>query len=168
MIRHMLALMCATIPVAAVAQTAPAAQSAPEIVTRAEVSAKLDADFANLDSDKNGKATKAEVEKRIVTETASEIAILVQRRADSFKKMDKNSDGQISKVEFEAAVAIPKAPPADAAPVLARFDSNKDGAITNAEFRALTLANFDRLDANKDGSLTAAEQQAARMAPKGR
>ena len=168
MTRNLLALLCATIPVAAIAQTAPATRPAAETVTRAQITAKLDADYANLDSDKNGKASKAEVEKRIATETASEIAILVQRRIDSFKKMDSNSDGQISKTEFETAVPIPKAPPADAAPVLARFDTNKDGAITAAEFRAPTLANFDQLDTNKDGNLTAAEQQAARAAPQGR
>jgi Ca2+-binding EF-hand superfamily protein len=167
MTRNILALLCAMIPAAAVAQTAPAPQSAPA-VTRAQVTAKLDADYANLDSDKNGKASKAEVEKRIATETAAELAALVQRRTESFNKMDGNKDGQISKAEFEIAVPMPKAPPANAAPVLARFDTNKDGVITAAEFRAPTLANFDQLDANKDGTLTAAEQQAARTAPQGR
>jgi hypothetical protein len=168
MTRHLLALLCATIPAAAIAQTAPAPQAAPQPVTRAQITAKLDADFGNLDSDKNGKASKAEVEKRISTETAAEIAILNQRRTETFKKMDGNNDGQISRAEFDVAVPIPKAPPADAAPVLARFDTNKDGTITAAEFKAPTLSNFDRLDANKDGTLTAAEQQAARPAPQGR
>ena len=92
----------------------------------------------------------------------------MQRRTDSFKKMDSNNDGQISKAEFETAVPIPKAPPADAAPVLARFDTNKDGAITAAEFRAPTLANFDQLDTNKDGTPHRRRAAGARTAPQGR
>jgi len=152
-----LALIAAAVPVAALAQTT----AAPQSVTRAQVTAKLDADYASLDADKDGKATRAEVEKRIVAETAAELALLSKRRDDSFKKLDTNGDGQISRAEFDAGVPLPKAPAADPAPVLARFDANKDGVITAAEYRAPTLSNFEKLDVNKDGTLTPAEQKAA-------
>ena len=153
-----LALAAAALPSAALAQTAaPAA----ETVTRASISARLDADYADLDSDKDGKASRAEIEKRIADETAEDLATVTKRRDEAFKKIDANGDGQISKSEYEAGVPLPKVPPVDAAPMLARFDSDKDGAITVAEFRAPTLTNFDKLDTNKDGTLSPAEQKAA-------
>ena len=151
-----LALLAAAIPAGALAQ---AAAPAAEAVTRASLTARLDADYAALDVDKDGKANRAEIEKRINNETAEELKIIAERRNEAFTKIDANKDGQISKAEYEAGVPLPPAPAADVAPVLARFDSNKDGAITLAEFRAPTLTNFDKLDSNKDGTLTAAEQQ---------
>src|SRR5687768_15749000 len=114
-----LTLIAAAMPAAALAQsTGTPAAAAPQVVTKAQLTARLDADYADLDGDKDGKATSAEVEKRIVRETAQELDMLAKRRDASFKKLDANSDGQISKAEFEASVALPKAPPANPAPVL--------------------------------------------------
>ena len=134
------AALVAAIPGAALAQStaAPAA----EAVTRASISARLDADYADL-------------------ETAEDLATVTKRRDEAFKKIDANGDGQISKSEYEAGVPLPKVPPVDAAPMLARFDSDKDGAVSVAEFRAPTLTIFDKMDTNKDGTLSPAEQQAA-------
>ena len=154
-----LAALAIAIPGAALAQTPEVTSIVPSTVTRASVSARLDADYADLDADKDGKANRAEIEKRIVRETAEDLAALAKRRDESFKKLDANNDGSVSKAEFDASVKLPDAPPADPAPVLTRFDSDKDGTITLAEYRAPTLANFDQLDANKDGTLSAAEQQ---------
>ena len=153
------AALVAAIPGAALAQStaAPAA----EAVTRASISARLDADYADLDSDTDGKASRAEIEKRIADETAEDLATVTKRRDEAFKKIDANGDGQISKSEYEAGVPLPKVPPVDAAPMLARFDSDKDGAVSVAEFRAPTLTIFDKMDTNKDGTLSPAEQQAA-------
>lgn len=151
------AALAAAMPAPALAQSTAAPTA--ETVTRASISARLDADYADLDSDKDGKASRAEIEKRIANENAEDLAALAKRRDESFKKMDSNGDGQVSKTEFEATLPLPKAPPVDPAPVLARFDANKDGAITVAEFRAPTLTNFDKLDANKDGTLSPAEQK---------
>ncbi len=161
------ALIAAALPAAAFAQ-APSLRTAPpsDRVTRAQIITQLDADYAELDGNKDGKATRAEVEKRIATAAAAELAAVTQRRDEAFKKFDANNDGSISKAEFETGAPVPKVRPADAAPVLAKFDTNKDGSITVAEFRGPTLANFDRFDLNKDGTLTAAEQQ--QSAPAGR
>ncbi len=155
-----LALLVAAIPAATLAQTATPSEPRPKLITRTEINTTIAADFADLDADKNGKVTRAEIEKRITTETAAELAEITKRRADSFAKLDTNKDGSVTKAEFEAAVPLPKVPPVDSAPVLARFDANKDGTISATEYGARTLANFDELDANKDGIVTAAEQQA--------
>ncbi len=140
--------------------TALAQQEQAKPVTKAEVSAQLGSDFAELDGNKDGKANRDEVLKRVQTDTAGQISMLVQRRDAAFKKADANGDGNISKSEFETATPLPKAPAADAGPAMTRFDSNKDGSITKAEFEAPTLANFTSLDTNKDGTLSVAEQQA--------
>lgn len=155
-------LIGAALPAIAVAQaTAPAAPAAPQSVTRAQVSAKLDADYANLDTDHNGKVTRVEVEKRIATENTAELAALSRQRDESFRKLDANNNGSITRAEFDAVAKLPAAPTPNATPVLTRFDTNKDGVITAAEYRGPTLANFDSVDTNKDGTVSAAEQQAA-------
>jgi Ca2+-binding EF-hand superfamily protein len=141
--------------------TATLAQEQPKPVTKAELTAQLSTDFADLDTNKDGKASRDEVLKRVEKDTAAQIALLGQRRDAAFKKADANGDGSISKAEFEAATPLPQAPAATADPAMAQFDTNKDGAITKAEFEGPTLANFALLDANKDGTLSVAEQQAA-------
>lgn len=143
------------LPGAALAQSAAAPANAP--ITRSSVTLILDGDYARLDTNKDGKLVKAEIEKGQADSIAKAKADLTAKRDAQFKKFDTNGDGQISKAEFEAAAPI-KAPTVNAAPVLAKFDSNKDGAVTAAEFRTPTLTNFDKLDTNKDGQLSPAEQ----------
>jgi len=165
--RSIIAAFLLTAAVPAFAQTAkpaaPALAPAPPAaaVTRVNIIAQLDGDFAALDFNKDGKATKAEIEKRIAEAIVVEVALMTRRRDESFKKLDTNSDGQISRAEFDLGVPLRKVRAAEAAPTLDRFDANKDGSITATEYRAPTLVKFDQLDANKDGKLTAAEQQAA-------
>lgn len=137
------------------------AQGATKPITKAELTAQLSADFADLDTSKDGKASRDEVLKRVQKDTTAQIALLGQRRDAAFKKADANGDGSISKAEFDAATPLPQAPPATADPAMAQFDTNKDGTITKAEFEGPTLANFSQLDTNKDGTLSVAEQQAA-------
>ncbi len=157
MIRKLALLATLTLaPTAASAQ-----QSEAKPVTKAALTAQLGADFADLDTSKDGKVSRDEVLKRVVKDTSEQLAILGQRRDAAFKKADANGDGNISKAEFDVATPLPSAPAADAGPAMARFDANKDGSITKAEFEAPTLNNFTSLDANKDGTLSVAEQQAA-------
>ncbi len=152
----------AATPAIAFAQAAaPAGSAAPQSITRAQVSAKLDADYANLDADHDKKVTRAEVERRITTENNAELAALTRQRDESFRKLDANNNGTITRAEFDAVAVLPKVPVPNATPVLTRFDTNKDGSITVAEYRGPTLASFDSVDTNKDGTVSAAEQQAA-------
>lgn len=157
MIRNLALLATLTlIPAVASAQ-----QEQAKPVTKAELSAKLGADFASLDLNKDGKASRDEVVKRIERDTATQLTVLGQRREAAFKKIDANGDGSISKAEFDTATPLPTTTAADPVPAMTRFDTNKDGSITKAEYEAPTLANFTQIDTNKDGTLSVAEQQAS-------
>ena len=134
-------------------------------VTRADINAKLDADYADLDSDKDGKVTAAEINARLVKSGEAELDEIKKKRDASFAKLDANGDGSITKAEFDEKAPLPKLKEPDAKPFLAQFDADKDGGITKDEFRGPTLANFEKLDANKDGTVTPDEVKNAAAAP---
>ena len=138
---------------------AEATAEAPKAVTRAEISDKLDADYADMDADKDGKVTAAEIDTRLVKSAEAKIEEYKKERDAAFAKLDLNGDGNISRTEFDEKAKLPTMKQPDAAPFLARFDANKDGAITLEEFRGPTLANFTRLDINKDGTISPAEAE---------
>ena len=129
-------------------------------ITKAEVSAKLDAEYADMDADKDGKVTAAEIDAKLVRSAEGQLEELKKEREAAFAKLDTNSDGNISRVEFDERYKLPTIKQPDAKPVLDRFDANKDGAITLEEFRGPTLTNFAAMDANKDGTVTPAEANA--------
>ena len=162
------ALAAVTLPMTALAQATaqPAAQAKP--ITRTELSEELNADYADLDADKDGKVTAEEIKARLMRRANADLEVLKKARDDAFAKLDTNKDGSISRAEFDAKAPLPEVKGADekAAANLTRFDADKDGAITQAEFRAPTLANFDKLDGNKDGTLSVAEQKASAAAAK--
>ena len=153
-------LLAAAAPTIAPAQEAakPAAEEAKPI-TRTAISDKLNADYADLDTDKDGKATAEEINARLLKGAEADLAILRKARDDAFAKLDTNADGSVSRAEFDERAPLPTIKDPDAKPHLDKFDADKDGAITQDEFRAPTLANFDRMDANKDGTLSVAEQK---------
>lgn len=151
----------ATLPAIALAQQ-PAGET--KALTRAEISTELDGDYADLDADKDGKVTAAEVNTRLVKSAEAKVAELKKERDAAFARLDTNGDGSVSKAEFEAKAALPTIKEPDAKPFLDKFDANKDGAISKDEFRTPTLANFDRLDKNKDGTLTPSERGSATTA----
>ncbi len=150
----------AALPGIALAQE-PATPAAKEEkpVTRIAISDKLNADYADLDADKDGKATAEEINARLIKTAEADIEVLRKARDEAFAKLDTNSDGSVSKAEFEARAPLPKIKEPDPKPFLDRFDADKDGAISQDEFRAPTLANFEKMDRNKDGTLSPAEQK---------
>jgi Ca2+-binding EF-hand superfamily protein len=158
------ALALAALPAMAVAQDKPAAEEE-KPVTKSELESRLEADYADLDADKDGKVTPDEVKARLVKGAQAEIDRLTKERDASFARFDANGDGSISKEEFDARAKLPAMKEADAKPFLDRFDGNKDGAISKEEFRTPTLTNFNRLDKNKDGTVTEAEIKAAALLP---
>jgi len=134
-------------------------------ITKAELTAALEARFARLDANKDGKLTQ------------EDRAILRQQRLDErFAAMDTDKNGQISKAEFAAVhqgrdgghdrMGKPDGPEGRGwghrRP--GHGDAGRDGAITKAEFMARPLAMFDKADANHDGKVTAEEMKAAREA----
>ena len=156
------ALTLAAMPALALAQTPAGEEGKP--ITKAELSTKLDADYANLDADKDGKVTAAEINARLKTSAEAELEVIKKERDAAFAKFDTDGNGTITRAEFDARAKLPAIKDPDAKPFLARFDGNKDGTISKDEFRAPTLANFTKLDANKDGTISIAEQNAAATA----
>jgi hypothetical protein len=167
------ALALTAIPAMAMAQqakpiAAAAAGEEAKPVTRQELSNELNSDFADLDADKDGKVTGEEIKARLMHKAEADLAVLKKARDDAFAKLDTNSDGSISRAEFDERAPLPtiKDGEAMATANLNRFDKDKDGSVTQDEFRAPTLANFDKLDINKDGTLSVAEQKAPTIAKK--
>jgi len=149
-------------------------------ITKAELTAGLEARFAKMDIDKDGKLTQA-----------ARDALRAQRLDMRFAKLDTDKNGQISKAEMAAAqeakadkradkraeAGKPGGPegrhwggrhhggPGKGGKMMGgRGDANKDGTVTKAEFMAGPMAMFDKADANKDGQVTADEMKAARQA----
>lgn len=158
------ALILAAIPVATLTAQSPLKADEDKPVTRAEISARLDADYADLDADHDGKVTPAEIDARLRKSAEAELEVIKKERDASFARFDTNGDGSISRDEFDARAKLPTIKDPDAKPFLDRFDANKDGSITRDEFRTPTLANFERMDRNKDGTVTPAEQEMANTA----
>jgi len=134
--------------------------AAPQPILRAAFIAQMDAQFGKMDSDKDGKLSRLEIEEFEKQRTLAEAEA---RNAALFDRLDVNKNGQISAKEFAKLVAPP--PSAGAQPMLSREDSDRDGNITLVEHRSSTLANFDRLDADKNGVVSAAEMKAGGISP---
>jgi len=158
------AALLASIPALAAAQAPEQADEARPI-TRAQISDKLDSDYADLDADKDGKVDAAEIRARLLKGAQADLEVIKKERDATFAKFDADGNGQISKAEFEAHAKLPTIKDPDAKPFLDRFDANKDGGISKDEFRTPTIANFERLDKDKDGTLSVAEQKSNIAAP---
>jgi hypothetical protein len=154
------ALALIALPAAALAAQQEASSDVEKPVTKAQVSAKLDADYADMDSNADGKLTAAEIDARLVKSAGAKIEMLKKERDAAFAKLDANGDGSISRAEFDEKAKLPTIKDADAKPFLDRFDANKDGEISLDEFRGPTLANFAKMDLNHDGTVTPAEANA--------
>ena len=134
--------------------TAPAA--APQQVSRTQLSQQLDTEFKDLDSNKDGKLTKAEVQ-TAMTRRAGEAQTQVNQQAKAlFDKIDTNHNGSISLAEFQAQEKV-SVDPAKVEARIQQLDTNKDGSVSAEEYRNGTLSQFDRVDTNHDGVVSAAE-----------
>lgn len=143
-------------------------------ITRAEAQAGAAAMFTRMDVNKDGKLDQADREQG-----------RAMMRDEMFRKLDTDSNGSISRAEFDAHHG-PDGHGRDGGPMggpgghrehggkpgharkgggmmaMAKMaDTNNDGAISQAEFAAAAMKHFDMADANHDGKVTASEQQAA-------
>jgi Ca2+-binding EF-hand superfamily protein len=135
---------------------APAPAAAPTPVPRTAFIETMDAEFKQMDADKNGIVTKKEIED---FQRALTMLIAQQRNVALFQALDKDKNGSLTPAEF---AALPmNVPQPNAAPVLAQTDINHDGQVTLVEYRAGKLRNFDAMDADKDGVVSVAEMRAA-------
>ena len=126
-----------------------------EPVLRSTFIATMDAEFKQMDADKNGILTRGEIER---FQKAATLLVAQQRNVALFKALDNDKNGQLSAAEFgnlPMSIAQP-----DAGPLLAQVDGNHDGQATLIEFRSGKLVNFDKIDSDKDGIASVAELKA--------
>jgi hypothetical protein len=156
---------------------------APEPMTRADVEARAKARFAEMDANKDGAVTQAEI-------ASTRTEHMSKMQGEMFTKMDADKNGSISRAEFDAhhqhMMSDGMAPPPMAGHggmkrkhmghgeggkgrmgrmedrMLGMTDANKDGIVTEAEATQAALARFDKVDTDKDGSINDAERKAAR------
>jgi Ca2+-binding EF-hand superfamily protein len=135
---------------------ASGAPAAPQQISRAQLSGQLDTEFKDLDANKDGKLTKAEIQ-TAMTRRAGEAQTQVNQQAKAlFDKIDTNHNGSISLAEFQAQEKV-SIDPAKVEARVQQLDTNKDGSVSAEEYRNGTLSQFDRVDANHDGVVSAAE-----------
>lgn len=157
--RSLLMLAGALLASPVVAQPRPA-PAAPPPLPRETFINNMNADFAAMDTNHDGKLTRAEIE---AWQQKQEMARIMARNHAIFVALDTNHDGMLSPEEFSKFHENP--PPPNATPMLQHFDTNHDGVISIIEFRAGTLANFDKLDTNHDGVVDANEMRAGGLGP---
>lgn len=145
MVRFSLFALALVTPAALLAQA-----TAPQSVARATIVANAEAEFARVDTNKDGQMSRAEIE-------ASQLKVITARvnarNKALFAEFDADKNGQITRAEFDRASPAPKP---DATPVL-RIDANKDGQISLAEHRNATIDTFTKIDADKNGLITGLE-----------
>ena len=155
----LVALLATAASAPAAAQNAPATNGQTTLA-RAAFMQRVDAIFVSADSNKDGFASRPELEVAQTKELQGRKAAVIRQREGAFKQLDKDNNGSLTMVEFNAVVvAAPLR--TDAPGALSRLDTNKDGKVSLAENRAPAMAQFDRADTNKDGTLSIAEQNAA-------
>jgi Ca2+-binding EF-hand superfamily protein len=134
---------------------------------RDEVPAYLRDRFDELDTNKDGKLSREELEKGIVllqprrrpsdvvfilietSDCDDECAGELQQIYDTLRKLDKNKDGKIDPEELKAARQELLEERVDN--IIKELDTNKDGKISRDEARGPIKRNFDKIDTNKDG-----------------
>ena len=154
--------------IAAIAAQAPAATAPAKPVTRADLIRDTGANFAEVDTNKDGSWSKAEIEAAQARGEQRATAQLSQRMSQEFTKLDTDKNGQLSLAEFRAMTPTVRTKPGSGANALQRLDTNKDGKVSVEEYRGPLLAGFDRIDANKDGTVTPAERSKATTPTEGR
>ena len=139
------------------ASAASAQDGAVPSVNRGDFVASMNAEFARLDANGDGRVTAAEVDAS--QRQAAQAEALRQNRM-VFDRLDADGNGTLTPEEF-GQLANPAAIPIDATPMMTQLDLDGDGAITLVEHRTATQANFDRIDGDRDGVITPAEMRVA-------
>lgn len=164
----------------------------PQPARKADLQKRLDARFAQMDSNKDGSLSRAEVETAHASFVKLTRAVVSRQMRQDFAASDTNKDGKVSLAEMtatapasgkagvgkalqrldtdkdshvslaELTAATPTLKLAGTDQFMQRFDGDKDGKVTSAEYTRPALAAFDLVDINKDGTVSAQEKQAAR------
>jgi Ca2+-binding EF-hand superfamily protein len=115
----------------------------------------MDRLLVRLDGNGDGKVTKAEFNGDRPEGRGLRGGRAAERRQLQFSFYDRNADGIIEKVEYEAG----RAEEAEFAKRrrLHALDRNSDGKVTLEEYTADARFRFVRLDLDRDGRITAAD-----------
>jgi len=146
----------------ALAQAAatPAPKPAPQAPTKAMAEAQAKAMFQRIDTNKDGKVTKAEADAAWAASRTAQDARRKQVLAADFAKLDTNKDGSISRTEFDAIAPQRTAP--TASPWFANNDIDRNGTVDANEAIARAQRGFEAIDKDNNGVLSAQEINAAR------
>lgn len=132
-IPHTLAVLGLVISVSTVsAQSKPA----PQAQQQGNIEQGIDQMFAALDKDKNKQLSYEEFKNGVVAERKQ--AMLMQRLGSIFKEADKNNNGQLESLEFNALPGMKAAK--EPKPKLADFDANKDQKLSFREYLSFVQA----------------------------
>jgi len=148
-------------------------------LSKDELPAAAQSDFAQLDTNKDGFISQDELQQhadRMARQRPELIEIFyyaidipegppttqeLQAAYDQLRKLDKNKDGKIDESEVKALREQRKKERVDG--IFAALDKNNDGKISKDEARGLWADDFAALDKNKDGMLDRQEVEAACM-----
>jgi len=161
---------------AALASTAAIAQEQGRPVggplTRDAVAARVDAQFARLDADRDGAVTQDELRARAEARRGERRegreqrrAERGERRAEAFARLDANGDGSISRTEFEARPRLDRAERLERRGERGgRHGFRGHRGHRGGLFARLGARHFQVADANHDGRLTQVEARQSALA----
>ncbi len=152
-------LISAAALIASPAFAQPAA-SPPKPVARADFVKTLNAHFAQMDTNHDGKLSRDEIVAAQQHDVEAAKATMTRQLQAAFNKLDTNKDGKLTLEDFMASEPQVR-PTSSPEQILQQLDTNHDGKISVEEFDAPRVAAFNRADTNHDGVLSAQEQQAA-------
>jgi Ca2+-binding EF-hand superfamily protein len=138
------------------AQPAPA----PKPIARADYIKSIDARFAAMDLNHDGKISRDELVAQQQKDLQNANAKIRHDLEVKFRQLDTNKDGKLSLDEFLAAAPTLRTA-ATPDQLLQSLDTNHDGKVSPEEFRAPELARFNKVDTNHDGIVTPDEIRAA-------
>lgn len=150
---------------------------------RADVAATVAQHFAELDANRDGSVTQAEIDaqraKKREAMRAEMVARIKAHREAAFDRLDANKDGAISKQEFgDGPMGPPPMPPRAEGPGRGPHPGGPDRPVGPGGrarpggmhafgahgFGTMGGRWFDKADANHNGKVTLAEAQAAALA----
>jgi len=146
-------------------------------LSKEEMPATAQSEFAQIDTNKDGFITKDELQQhatRMAQQRPQLVEVIfytidfpeepvtmqeLQTAYDQLRKLDKNNDGKIDESEVKNFREQRKKERTEA--IISALDRNGDGKISKDEARGLWADNFAQLDKNGDGVLDRQEIEAA-------